>query len=61
MSTQDRTGTNLINHWQRGVPVSRASLVSPTFLALAALTAVGFALAAVRLVLSTGSLCRYER
>jgi Ni/Fe-hydrogenase subunit HybB-like protein len=49
MSTQDRTGTNLINHWQRGVPVSRAPLVSPTFLALAALTALGFALAGVRL------------
>jgi len=49
MTSLDRTGTNLINHWQRGVPVYRASVITPTFLFCGALVAIGCALAAVRL------------
>jgi Ni/Fe-hydrogenase subunit HybB-like protein len=44
----DTTGSTLVNHWQRGVPVYRESVVTPTLLFFAALAAVGLVLAAVR-------------
>jgi len=44
----DTTGSTLINHWQRGVPVYREPVVTPTMLFFAALAAVGLVLAAMR-------------
>ena len=49
MNTHDTTGTTLVNHWQRGVPVYREPVVTPTLLFFAALAAVGLVLAMVRL------------
>jgi Ni/Fe-hydrogenase subunit HybB-like protein len=48
MNRQDATGTMLINHWQRGVPVYREAIFTPTLLFFVAVTAIGFALAAAR-------------
>jgi len=48
MSAQDTTGTLLINHWQRGVPVYREPVITPTLLFFAALAALGLGLAGVR-------------
>jgi len=49
MNTHDTTGTTLVNHWQRGVPVYREPVMTPTFLFFAALAALGLTLAMVRL------------
>jgi len=49
MNTRDTTGTTLVNHWQRGVPVYREPVITPTLLFFAALAAVGLILALVRL------------
>jgi Ni/Fe-hydrogenase subunit HybB-like protein len=46
--TSDMTGSTLVNHWQRGVPVYREPVVTPTVLFFAALAALGLVLAAVR-------------
>jgi len=48
MSNHDTTGSTLINHWQRGVPVYREAVVTPTVVFFAALAALGLVLAAVR-------------
>ena len=48
MSKHDSTGSALINHWQRGVPVYRHAVVTPGFIFFAVLAAVGLALAAAR-------------
>src|SRR5208337_4012542 len=47
-STYDTTGSTLINHWQRGVPVFREPLVTPTLLFFAALATIGLVVAMVR-------------
>ncbi len=49
MSANDTTGSTLVNHWQRGVPVFRDPVVTPTLLFFAALAALGLFLAMVRL------------
>jgi hypothetical protein len=43
-----KTGSTLVNHWQRGVPVYREPVVTPTLLFFAALAAVGLVLAGLR-------------
>ncbi len=48
MSGRDTTGSTLVNHWQRGVPVYSEPVVTPTLLFFAALAAVGLVLALVR-------------
>jgi len=48
-NTYDAAGTTLVNHWQRGVPVYREPVITPTLLFFAALAAVGLTLAMVRL------------
>jgi len=48
MSSHDVTGTTLVNHWQRGVPVYREPVLTPTMLFFAALAALGLILALVR-------------
>src|ERR1035437_10194458 len=48
VSTYDTTGSTLINHWQRGVPVFREPLVTPTLIFFAALATIGLVLAMVR-------------
>ena len=48
IGTTDTTGSTLINHWQRGVPVYREPVVTPTLLFFAALAALGLVLAAAR-------------
>jgi Ni/Fe-hydrogenase subunit HybB-like protein len=48
MSTPDTTGVNLINYWQRGVPVYREPKVTPTLLFFAAFAALGLILAMMR-------------
>src|SRR5208337_5378508 len=53
-STLDQGGTALVNHWQRGVPIYREPVVTPTLLFFAALAAVGFSLALVRFVSPLG-------
>jgi len=52
--THDGGGTILVNHWQRGVPVYREPVVTPTLLFFAALAAVGFTLALMRFVSPLG-------
>ena len=47
--TRDTSGGTLLNHWQRGVPVYREPVVTPTLLFFLALAAIGFALALARL------------
>jgi Ni/Fe-hydrogenase subunit HybB-like protein len=48
MSTQNQTGSTLINHWQRGVPVYREPVITPTLLVLAALATLGLVIGLVR-------------
>jgi len=48
MSRHNATGSTLINHWQRGVPVYGEPVVTPTLLFFAALAALGLVLALVR-------------
>jgi len=48
MSAHDTTGTTLINHWQRGVPVYREPVVTPTQIFFAAFAALGLLMAVVR-------------
>ena len=54
MSAQDTTGTVLVNHWQRGVPVFREPVITRTLLFFAALAALGLGLALVRFVSPLG-------
>jgi Ni/Fe-hydrogenase subunit HybB-like protein len=44
----DEDGTALVNYWQRGVPVYREPVITPTLLFFAALAAIGLTLALVR-------------
>lgn len=46
---EDKRGTALINHWQCGVPVNRGPIVTPLFIVLAIVAAVGLATSALRL------------
>lgn len=46
--THDEDGATLVNHWQRGVPVYRAPVITPRLLFFAALAAIGFSLALAR-------------
>ena len=58
MSSQqiaDATGTTLINHWQRGVPVSHERVFTPTLLFFSAIAALGLAFAGVRLFSPLGA------
>ncbi|HTR25237.1 MAG TPA: Ni/Fe-hydrogenase cytochrome b subunit [Terriglobales bacterium] len=48
MSAHDTTGTTLVNHWQRGVPVYREPAVTPTLIFFGALATLGLILALVR-------------
>ena len=48
MSGHNATGSTLVNHWQRGVPVYDEPVVTPTLLFFAALAALGLVLAIVR-------------
>jgi Ni/Fe-hydrogenase subunit HybB-like protein len=48
MSKPDTTGSTLINHWQRGVPVYREPVVTATLLFFGAVAALGLILAAMR-------------
>jgi len=48
MNTNDSTGRNLVNHWQRGVPVSDESVVTPSLIFFAGLAAFGLILAVAR-------------
>ncbi len=48
MSAHDTTGSTLVNHWQRGVPVYREPVVTRTLLFFAALAALGLVLALAR-------------
>ena len=49
MNTYDTSGSTLVNHWQRGVPVYREPVVTPTLVFFGALAALGLVLAVVRL------------
>jgi len=49
MSARDIAGITLINHWQRGVPVYREPVVTPTLKVLAVIAVIGLSLAAARL------------
>jgi len=49
VSTRDTTGSTLVNHWQRGVPVYLEPVITPTLLFFAALAGLGLVLAMVRL------------
>jgi Ni/Fe-hydrogenase subunit HybB-like protein len=48
VSAHDTTGTVLVNHWQRGVPVFREPVITRTLLFFVALAALGLGLALVR-------------
>jgi Ni/Fe-hydrogenase subunit HybB-like protein len=48
MRPPDNTGSNLINHWQRGVPVYGEAVFTPVLLFFSALAVIGLALAAAR-------------
>ena len=50
MSARDITGTTLINHWQRGVPVERERVITFSIKIFAAVAVIGFSLAIVRVV-----------
>jgi len=54
-ATADTTGTTLINHWQRGVPVSGERVFTPTLIFFSAIAALGLALAGVRLFSPLGA------
>ena len=41
MNSQDTTGATLVNRWQRGVPVYREPVVTPTLLFFSAVGALG--------------------
>ena len=56
MSTRNDTGSVLINHWQRGVPVYGEPVVTPTLLFFAALAVLGMVLALVRFFSPLGPL-----
>jgi Ni/Fe-hydrogenase subunit HybB-like protein len=56
MSDHDHTGKNLVNHWQRGVPVYGEPLITPTLLFFALLAALGLILALVRFFSPLGPL-----
>jgi len=48
MNAHDATGTTLVNHWQRGVPVYREPVVTRTLIFFAGFAAIGLTLALVR-------------
>jgi Ni/Fe-hydrogenase subunit HybB-like protein len=48
MTVHNATGSTLINHWQRGVPVYREPLITPSLIVLASLAAMGVTVALVR-------------
>jgi Ni/Fe-hydrogenase subunit HybB-like protein len=48
MSARDAAGTTLVNHWQRGVPVYREPVLTPTFLFFVGLAVLGIGIALVR-------------
>jgi Ni/Fe-hydrogenase subunit HybB-like protein len=48
VGSKDTVGATLVNHWQRGVPVYREPVLTPTLIFFAALAAIGLILAAVR-------------
>ena len=52
--TSDTAGTTLINHWQRGVPVSRERVFTPTLNFFAVIAFIGFTLALIRFVSPLG-------
>lgn len=52
--SRDTAGTTLINHWQRGVPVSRERVFTPTLIFFALLALIGFTLAFIRFVSPLG-------
>src|SRR5208337_1821067 len=52
----NHTGSTLVNHWQRGVPVYGEPVITRTFLFFAALAAVGPVLALVRFCSPLGPL-----
>jgi hypothetical protein len=54
MSTHDSTGSTLVNHWQRGVPVYQGPVLTPSLLFFAALAAIGAVLALVRFISPLG-------
>ena len=54
MSAQDISGTTLINHWQRGVPVERERVITFSIKIFGAVAVIGFSLALVRLVSPLG-------
>lgn len=56
MSSHDRAGYGLINRWQRGIPVYREPIVTPTLVFFAVLAAIGFGLALVRLFSPLGTI-----
>jgi Nickel-dependent hydrogenase/Polysulphide reductase, NrfD len=50
----DERGTTLINHWQAGVPVTIGPVLTPFLAFLMALAAIGFVMAAIRVVSPLG-------
>lgn len=51
---RDTAGTTLINHWQRGVPVSHERVFTPTLIFFSVLALVGFTLSFIRFVSPLG-------
>ena len=56
MNQFNHTGSTLVNHWQRGVPVYGEPVITRTLLFFAALAAVGLVLALVRFFSPLGPL-----
>lgn len=54
MSARDITGTTLINHWQRGVPVERERVITFSIKIFGAVAVIGFSLAVARLISPLG-------
>ena len=52
--SRDTAGTTLINHWQRGVPVSHERVFTPTLIFFGVLALIGFTLAFIRFVSPLG-------
>ena len=48
MSTHNATGSTLINHWQRGVPIYREPVITPSFWFFGVLAVIGLVLALIR-------------
>jgi Ni/Fe-hydrogenase subunit HybB-like protein len=48
IGSRDAVGSTLINHWQRGVPVYREPVVTPSLIFFGVLAVLGLVLAAVR-------------